>query len=477
MAACNARPQRTLPQAIARGAVAWSAVLGLAVFSGCQQHAENEPGATAAAPDNVTAAELVERLAKTYRQAQSYEDAGELRLAVETAEGEAEQSPPIPFSVAFRRPGDIRIHALQASVVTSNGKLRASVDSLENQVLVQPCAAPLTAEALLGDEMLAAAVSGQLDVALPQLTLLLADDAVERLTSGASPRRLDDAQLNGETCYRVAVDGPRGTNVFWISKADGLLWKYEFGTDDMRKKFQVARCNLWAEFNGARVDRPIVDEAFRFAVPEGAKQLKRLLPPPPVAPAPVLGKKPEAFTFVDLKGKPVSRDALRNKIVVLDMWATWCGWCFRGLPNLEQVYARYRDNNRVLILAVNKDEPAVSDANVSESFAKANLTIPIVRDPSRLSDKVFGVEMLPTMVVLGTDGSVQDFRVGYDESLAETLPAKIDKLLSGANLAADTLQQYRQAQAEYDKQLADALVDADSASDSDEVARKPGQTQ
>ncbi len=474
MAAPSVRPTRDIRRGLVCGAVASVMALELMILSGCQKQAASEQASTAAAPESITAAELVERLAKTYRQVESYEDAGELRLAVETAGGEAEQSPSIPFSVAFRKPGEIRVHALQASIVASGGQLRASVDSLANQVLVQTCAAPLTAEALLADEMLAAAVSGQLDVTMPQLTLLLADDAIERLTAGASPRRLDDAEFNGLACFRVAVDGPQGTSVFWISKADGLLCKYEFGTDEMRKKFQVARCNLWAEFNGARANRPIADDAFRFAVPDGAKQLKRLLPPPPASPAPMIGKKPEAFTLVDLKGRPVSRDAFKNKVVVLDMWATWCGWCFRGLPHLEQVYDRYRDNKQVIILAVNKDEAAVSDANVGESFAKAQLTIPIVRDPSRLTDKVFGVEMLPTMVVLGADGSVQDYRVGYDESLAETLPGKIEKLLAGANLAEDALEAYRRAQAEYDQKLADALADNAQADEASEVARKPG---
>jgi thiol-disulfide isomerase/thioredoxin/outer membrane lipoprotein-sorting protein len=455
-------------------AAALMIALVLAIASGCQKQASTDQGG-ATASDSTTASQLLERLAKTYRSAASYEDAGELRLSVQTAEGEAEQSPAIPFSVAFRKPGDIRIHALQASIVASQGELHASVDSLSNQVLVQPCAAPLTSDALFSDEMLLAAVTGQVDVSMPQLALLLSDDAIERLTAGASPRKLEDAEFNGAACYRVAVDGPRGVCVFWISKADGLLAKFEFGTDDLRKKFNVPRCDLWAEFNGARADRPIADNAFRFAVPEGAQQLKRLLPPPPVAPAPMLGKKPEAFTFVGLDGKPVNRESLKNKVVVLDMWATWCGWCFKGLPNLEQVYERYRGNRQVVILAVNKDEPTVSDANVNESFAKAQLTIPIVRDPTRLTDKVFGVQMLPTMVVLGTDGSVQDYRVGYDEALAETLPGKIEKLLVGANLADDALETYRQAQAEYDKQLSEALADIQPPSENNEVARKPGQ--
>ena len=78
-----------------------------------------------------------------------------------------------------------------------------------------------------------------------------------------------------------------------------------------------------------------------------------------------------------------------GKVVVLDMWATWCGWCFEGFPNLQKVYDQFKDNDKVVILAVNTDDITVSDERSREAFAKAELTIPIVRDgnkpPTRFS--------------------------------------------------------------------------------------------
>ena len=42
------------------------------------------------------------------------------------------------------------------------------------------------------------------------------------------------------------------------------------------------------------------------------------------------------------RGSPSHRETLSGKVVVIDFWATWCGWCFKGLPNLQQVYDNYR---------------------------------------------------------------------------------------------------------------------------------------
>ncbi len=188
-----------------------------------------------------------------------------------------------------------------------------------------------------------------------------------------------------------------------------------------------------------------------------------------------MAKASDDFTFINLDGQPVSRESLTGRVVVIDLWATWCGWCFEGLPLLEQVHKKYKDNDRVVILAVSKDETAVSDEKLRAAFAKHQLSIPIVRDLQQVTDQVFRVRALPTSVILGTDGTIQDYHVGYDANLVETLPQKIEKLLNGENLAQQELDAFREEQQEYERRLAEVLVDAgQSAADEDaEVARKP----
>ena len=119
---------------------------------GCQQSAPTAESAAksseAADKDSPSAATLLKDLVAKYHDLKDYEDAGELHLKVEARDGQQQESPPIPFSVAFERPNKIRIHSLQASIVAEGGQLRASVDALENQVLAKACPEPLTANAL-----------------------------------------------------------------------------------------------------------------------------------------------------------------------------------------------------------------------------------------------------------------------------------------------------------------------------------------
>jgi thiol-disulfide isomerase/thioredoxin len=451
----------------------------LATIAGCQQTSTEAVPEAKTAGKSADAATLLKQMTAAYRDATSYEDAGELHLSIAESGEQPQETQPLPFSVALDRPNKIRAQSLQGTVVANGEKLIAYIDPLEGQMLSLPCPEKLTVENVIPDRMLAEAMRGQLNVQLQQLPLLLAAEPLKELAEGDKPIALEDAEFRGETCQRVAVRGSQGTTVFWISPENHLLRKIEFPTDAMKQKFSLSSCSLWAEFNGARANTPIAAEAFTVNIPDGTKLLKRFLAPPPTAPSSLLAQVPADFVFINLQGEPVNRESLKDKIVVLDMWATWCSWCFEGFPNLEKVYQQYKDNDRIVILAVSRDEPSVSDEQLRQAFQKANLSIPIVRDQEQLTGKVFQVEGLPTMVILGADGTVQDYHIGYDANLANTLPKKLDRLLAGESLAKDELDKYEEERKAYEEQLSDALAnDAESvATDSANVAQKDSSTE
>ncbi len=451
--------------ALSRGVKRWSFFLAssltlasLAVVAGC-----GHSSSPAAGDADAWLKEVVER----YQGAKSYEDAGELHLVVQGEDGHQEESEPMPFSVALERPNLARIHSMHISVVCNGRQLRASIDAITNQVLSLPCPQQLNFENVFPDPMLAREARGNLEVTMPQLALLLDRSPLGALHATGKATKLSDAELDEVLCHRVSVEGPDGPSVFWIRATDGLLRRFEFPTGALKEKFQIAKCSLWADFVGARVDASIAEAAFQFDSPRDVVLVNRLLPPPPQSPSPLLGKKADDFVFLDDKGHAVKRQSLAGKVVVLDLWATWCGWCFRGFPNLQQVYERFKDNDKVTILAVNTDEPTVSDEKVWRSFADNRLSIPIVRDQQQLAGKIFvppGDSLkLPTMLILGPDGSIQEYHLGYDPNLAQTLPKKIEQLLAGANLARQELDRYAQEKREYEEQLSAATVDEKSA--------------
>lgn len=72
---------------------------------------------------------------------------------------------------------------------------------------------------------------------------------------------------------------------------------------------------------------------------------------------------PPAGGDPDYKGRTMdgtvfSRESLKGKPVLVQFWATWCGYCRKDEPAIEQIAAEYRD--RLVVLAVNVKEPAAT---------------------------------------------------------------------------------------------------------------------
>ena len=90
-----------------------------------------------------------------------------------------------------------------------------------------------------------------------------------------------------------------------------------------------------------------------------AKEIATLEQVAPGNPAPEIAKN----DFVT--GKPFSLSSLKGKVVLLDFWGSWCGWCIKGFPEMKQYYKKYAGKFEILGVDCNDTEEkwrkAVSD--------------------------------------------------------------------------------------------------------------------
>ncbi|MDE0483139.1 MAG: redoxin domain-containing protein [Candidatus Poribacteria bacterium] len=74
------------------------------------------------------------------------------------------------------------------------------------------------------------------------------------------------------------------------------------------------------------------------------------------------GKPVTDFSVTDLDGKPISLQDYRGKVVLLDFWGVWCGFCIDEMPNLKRVYATYKDQGFDIIgVSLDDKESALRD--------------------------------------------------------------------------------------------------------------------
>ncbi|MBE5924391.1 MAG: TlpA family protein disulfide reductase [Lachnospiraceae bacterium] len=113
------------------------------------------------------------------------------------------------------------------------------------------------------------------------------------------------------------------------------------------------------------------------------------------------------FTAELVDGSKFSLSENSGKVILINLWATWCGPCVEEMPAFEKLNKEYGDD--VKIVCVNCME-AKSDVN---SFVKQNgYTFPVAYDESGAINMKYPTQGIPYTLVVGKDGKVKNIYVG-----------------------------------------------------------------
>jgi thiol-disulfide isomerase/thioredoxin len=124
-----------------------------------------------------------------------------------------------------------------------------------------------------------------------------------------------------------------------------------------------------------------------------------------VAAASPLADRADGIALRDLDGREIRLSDLRGRVVVIDVWATWCAPCLADLPMIRNLHRTYPD--RVAIIGVSLDRMTrrdfVSwlrrhDVGWRQHFDGRGYTSPVARQ--------LGVEALPATVLIAPDGRI-----------------------------------------------------------------------
>lgn len=149
----------------------------------------------------------------------------------------------------------------------------------------------------------------------------------------------------------------------------------------------------------------------------------------------VPGSPAPSFQAHDLSGDPVTLEDFEGRVVLLNIWATWCHPCRVEMPSMERLYREYEGTD-FEIVAVSIDAPArESDAldrpgGDIEAFADSlGLSFRILHDPSgRISD-VYGAVGVPESFLIGRDGIIYRRVPGATEWDTDENRELVDRLL------------------------------------------------
>lgn len=127
-------------------------------------------------------------------------------------------------------------------------------------------------------------------------------------------------------------------------------------------------------------------------------------------PAGLVGQAAPVFSLRDDRGADVSLAAYHGKVVVMNLWASWCPPCRAEMPDLERLQSQYASRG-VVVIGVNQGESAQRAAAFARSLG---VHFSIWLDNDQQYGRVFTALGLPTTVVIGPDGIVAK---GFDGQL------------------------------------------------------------
>ena len=152
--------------------------------------------------------------------------------------------------------------------------------------------------------------------------------------------------------------------------------------------------------------------------PELSHELNRL-EPPVTAPG---------FSLTDMDGEQHTLDDYRGKVIMLNLWATWCPPCLREIPSMESIFQDLKDKGFV-VLAVNQFE---TPDHVFAYMGQLSVypTFPVLFDRDSQVSELYGVKGLPTTLLINKQGQVAYRALGGRDFDHPRVRAIVNQLLT-----------------------------------------------
>lgn len=142
----------------------------------------------------------------------------------------------------------------------------------------------------------------------------------------------------------------------------------------------------------------------------------------------VIGRPAPDFESVDTLGKKHTLADFRGKYVLLDFWASWCGFCRFQLPELTRVYEKYKNNNFMVVGVAYDDSKEKWMKAIREDktpFMQISELKSMRESPSA---KAYGIMAIPQNILLDPDGNIVARNIGmldFDKQIGEILNRKM----------------------------------------------------
>ena len=144
--------------------------------------------------------------------------------------------------------------------------------------------------------------------------------------------------------------------------------------------------------------------------------------------SPEVGTQAPNFTLRNLQGNLEGLNDYKDKVIILNFWATWCAPCLEEMPSFEARYRRYRSQG-LTVLAVSLDKG--NSSKVQKFVDTHSLTFPVLLDSKGIAEKLYPSFTIPFTYVIDKQGRVAARVDGAKNWASDETFSALDILIKG----------------------------------------------
>jgi thiol-disulfide isomerase/thioredoxin len=115
------------------------------------------------------------------------------------------------------------------------------------------------------------------------------------------------------------------------------------------------------------------------------------------------------FTLISTDGKKINLSDYKGKIVILDFWATWCGPCRMGVPDLVSIQKEFKD--KVAVIGISLDDKRTMD-DILPFMKEYGINYPVVYGTNQVVVDYGYIQAIPTTFIINAKGFIVDQYIG-----------------------------------------------------------------